>query len=197
MNRRERKKEETRQSIIDCAVSLFRENGFQETTMEAIADRADVSKGTLYNYFSDKESILVGYFQTIIALYALQIKETLTDNSDIKMRLSNILGLVNQVFKNDHALAVIYFKYRMQEPFAIRIVDSSKRSGIEKWVLEIIEKAQQAGELRDDIPALVLTRHFHLLALSFLSTKIFTEEQLEIDSIKTQVIELFLNGAKL
>jgi AcrR family transcriptional regulator len=60
MNRRERKKEETRKNIITSALELFKEKGFQETLVEEISEKADVSKGTLYNYFSDKESILVG-----------------------------------------------------------------------------------------------------------------------------------------
>ena len=79
INRRERKKEETRVSIIDCAVSFFREKGFQETSMEEIAEKSDVSKGTLYNYFENKESILVGYFQTIIADYGKNMKENFAE----------------------------------------------------------------------------------------------------------------------
>jgi len=86
MNRRERKKEETRENIIDCAASFFREKGFQETSMEEIAKKSDVSKGTLYNYFKDKESILVGYFQVVIADYGKQIKEKFTESKDMNKR---------------------------------------------------------------------------------------------------------------
>lgn len=196
MNRRERKKEETRESIIYCAVTFFKEKGFQETSMEEIAEKSDVSKGTLYNYFQDKESILVGYFQTIIADYGKKMKESFTENRDIKSTLNNLLDFISDIFKNDKELAAVYFKYRMPSRFDVS-QDSSQRSGIEKWVLEIIEKAQQDGQLRIGIPALILTRTFQFLAMSFYISSIYTEEPFEVDLIKDQLIGLFLNGAKL
>ncbi len=54
MNRRERKKEETRIKIINCTIELFKDKGFSDTSMEEIAEKSDVAKGTLYNYFSDR-----------------------------------------------------------------------------------------------------------------------------------------------
>ena len=196
MSRRERKKEETRESIIDCAVSFFREKGFQETSMEEIAEKSDVSKGTLYNYFENKESILVGYFQTIIADYGKEMKENFAENKDIESTLYNLLAFISNIFKNDKELAAIYFKYRMPSRFDVK-PDNSQRSGIEKWVLGIIENAQQNNQLRRDIPALVLTRNFQFLTMSFFISSIYTDEAFEIDIIKDQLIGLFLNGAKL
>lgn len=196
MNRRERKKEETRGNIINCAVSFFREKGFQETSMEEIAEKSDVSKGTLYNYFQDKESILVGYFQTIIADYGKKIEENFEEKEYIKLTLYNLMDFISEIFKDDKELATIYFKYRMPSRFDFNH-NSSQRSGIEKWVLKIIEKAQQDNQLRKDIPALVLTRTFQFLTMSFFISSIYTEEPIEIDNIKDQLIGLFLNGAKL
>lgn len=43
--------------LLDAALKEFSERGFKRTTLEDIATRADVSKGTLYNYFSGKEEI--------------------------------------------------------------------------------------------------------------------------------------------
>jgi len=164
--------------------------------MEEIAEKSDVSKGTLYNYFENKESILVGYFQTIIAEYRKNMKEKFAENNDIKTTLYNLLAFMSNIFKNESELAVIYFKYRMSSRFDVK-PDSSERSGIEEWVLEIIEKAQHQGQLRLDIPALVLTRSFQFLTMSFLISSIYTEEPFKIDIIKDQLIGLFLNGAKL
>src|SRR5659263_436680 len=100
MNRRERKKEKTKDNIIDCAVSVFKEKGFKETSMEEIAEKSDVSKGTLYNYFQDKESILVGYFQTVIADYGKNMTENFVENKDIKSTLYNLIAFISDIFKN-------------------------------------------------------------------------------------------------
>ena len=56
--RREREKEERRQSILQAARDVFFENGFHRATVDNVAERAEVSKGTVYLYFESKETIL-------------------------------------------------------------------------------------------------------------------------------------------
>lgn len=57
-SRRERKKLEVRDRIRAAAIGLFREKGYGATTVEEIAERADVAKGTFFNYFPRKEALL-------------------------------------------------------------------------------------------------------------------------------------------
>lgn len=56
--RRERRKLEVYRRIRQAAVELFRNRGYDATTVEQIADRADVAKGTVFNYFPSKEALL-------------------------------------------------------------------------------------------------------------------------------------------
>lgn len=56
--RREREKRERRQSILRAAREVFFENGFHRATVDDVAERAEVSKGTVYLYFESKETIL-------------------------------------------------------------------------------------------------------------------------------------------
>ena len=61
LSRRERKKKETREKIFANAMQLFRLQGFNATSVEQITQHADVGKGTFYNYFSTKESIILEF----------------------------------------------------------------------------------------------------------------------------------------
>ena len=63
-----KKSEATRARILECALQLFRKNGFDKTTMRDIADSAGLALGAAYYYFPSKEAILLGY-------YALNQKE--------------------------------------------------------------------------------------------------------------------------
>lgn len=58
-SRQERQKEWQRSFILERAASLFAEQGFNDTTMEQIAEAAEFSKGALYNYFESKEDLFL------------------------------------------------------------------------------------------------------------------------------------------
>ncbi|MGC9357989.1 MAG: TetR/AcrR family transcriptional regulator [Anaerolineae bacterium] len=59
LSRWDRRKERTHRRLIEVADDLFRRKGFDVTTVEEIAERADVAKGTFFNYFESKEALLI------------------------------------------------------------------------------------------------------------------------------------------
>jgi AcrR family transcriptional regulator len=58
--RRQRKKNETRRAIAEAAMRLFLENGYENVTIAQIAEVADVSVNTVFNYFPTKENLFFG-----------------------------------------------------------------------------------------------------------------------------------------
>jgi AcrR family transcriptional regulator len=79
MGLREKKAQRSRDRIIVEAMTLFRGIGYESTTMEAIAEVADISPSTLYRYFPSKDSIVLSSFMGNTAkfseVFALRVKE--------------------------------------------------------------------------------------------------------------------------
>ena len=90
MSRRERKKKETREKIFANAMQLFRLQGFTDTSVDQITQRADVGKGTFYNYFSTKEAVVLEFSRR--SWQELINKGRQQSSMGTRQRLANLLG---------------------------------------------------------------------------------------------------------
>lgn len=81
----------TRSAIIDAALSLFLEHGYEQTTMRAIAERAGVSIGNAYYYFASKEHLIQGFYDRAAADHQAAAQVVLARESELDARLIAML----------------------------------------------------------------------------------------------------------
>lgn len=77
---REQQKHHRRERIFSSAMQLFKEQGFQTTTVQDIASAAQVSRGTVFNYYPYKEAILIDYLRLELAAMQERITVLAQDN---------------------------------------------------------------------------------------------------------------------
>lgn len=82
--RKEREKEERRAKILEAATDLFITEGFEKTTIRAIATRIEYSPGTIYLYFKDKEAILSELFQITFEAFGKKLMEAEAETDPIR-----------------------------------------------------------------------------------------------------------------
>jgi AcrR family transcriptional regulator len=82
-----KKSEATGKKILDAALDLFREEGFDETTMRAIAARADVATGAAYYYFPSKDAIVLAFYERSTAEMEPKIASALDGAKGFEQKL--------------------------------------------------------------------------------------------------------------
>jgi AcrR family transcriptional regulator len=80
--RKEREKERRRQQIIVAAKRVFSEKGYNRSTIEDIAQEAELSPGTLYLYFKNKEELFTSLSLRILQYLLIRLKEVAVDTAD-------------------------------------------------------------------------------------------------------------------
>src|ERR1041385_3722644 len=74
-SRRLRRKAEIHQKIYEAAIALFRNQGFESTTVQEICDVADTAKQTFFNHFPGKDHILAEYHRRLVNDILQEISE--------------------------------------------------------------------------------------------------------------------------
>ena len=165
--KREQKKELTRKVILHAAEAEFSRRGVKDTTVAHIMEAAGLGIGTFYNYFASKGEVLLAMTAAPIAAVKQQIKdlnqkqvsatETLAALSATVARFIDehrfILQLLNN--SNDH--------FARSAEDGENAADAIKSPGFRPLFERIIKDGQQTGEIRQDIPASVMTEMFHAI----------------------------------
>jgi len=86
-----RKAEETRNRILDAALRLFRERGFEQTTMRDVADEAGVATGAAYYYYRSKEELVLAFYLRTDEEAAGIFAETIASTKDLGKRIRGII----------------------------------------------------------------------------------------------------------
>jgi AcrR family transcriptional regulator len=103
--------EETRRLIVDTALTLFRERGFDETTIRDIAARAGLSLGAAYYYFKSKEAIVGAYYDYVQHEHVTRAREAFAREGDLRGRLRAALHSKIDIMREDRRLLRALFRY--------------------------------------------------------------------------------------
>lgn len=105
-----KKGEETRARIVEAALDLFREHGYDATTMRSVADRAEVSLGNAYYYYKSKEHLLHAYYERMSQDHDAAVENAIEGVLDLEQRVGRALLAKLDVIEPYHRFAGLLFK---------------------------------------------------------------------------------------
>ena len=111
---REKKKSERKDRIFSTAVDLFNEKGFSKTSMQDIANNANLAVGTLYNYFPSKNYLLLDIMHEEIEI---TITETNTLFNDVNLQDKSAKEIIRSLVKKIFSIPLLVNKESLKEIF--------------------------------------------------------------------------------
>ncbi|MEW2509865.1 TetR family transcriptional regulator [Streptomyces sp. NPDC046870] len=154
------KSEQTRALILETAMRLFQERGYDKTTMRAIAKEAGVSVGNAYYYFEGKEHLIQGFYDRIAAEHQAVVREVLDRETDLEARLAGVLTAWLDIARPYHEFAVQFFKNAADPDSPLSPFSPESEHAREQAVSvhrEVLagSRSKVAPELRDVLPELM------------------------------------------
>ena len=158
--------EETRRLILETALALFRERGFEETTIRDIAARAGLSLGAAYYYFKSKEAIVGAYYDYVQAEHLARAREAFARGGDLRQRLRAALHTKIDIMQEDRRLLRALFRYGGEPEHPLSWFGPATRE--QRQLSTAVFAAALEGErlpddVRDAAPTLLWTLHMGIL----------------------------------
>src|SRR6266478_3195943 len=153
------KGEQTKALILDSALQLLQERGYEQTTMRLIAQQAGVSLGNAYHYFSSKEHLIQAFYQRTHDEHLAATAPVLERESNFKARLLAVMRLKISTLEPYHEFAGVLFKtaadpHSPLNPFADESAPTRRDSLRLFEDLVADSKARIPGDLLDKLIAM-------------------------------------------
>ncbi|MEV7416380.1 TetR family transcriptional regulator [Streptomyces sp. NPDC089919] len=154
------KSEQTRTLILETALRLFQERGYDKTTMRGIAKEAGVSVGNAYYYFESKEHLVQGFYDRIAAEHQAAVRPVLDAETDLQKRLAGVLTAWLDIAAPYHEFAAQFFKNAADPESPLSPFSAESEHAREQAIAvhrEVLggSKAKVPEELREILPELM------------------------------------------
>ncbi|HEY1348031.1 MAG TPA: TetR/AcrR family transcriptional regulator [Ktedonobacteraceae bacterium] len=192
---KERQRQERAELILETAASILGEKGYHETSMDEIAARVGVAKGTLYQHFASKEDLVLALFARELEKTQQMVDQMISSPGSAREKLETFLVWTYQRFtrQNRQLLWTIYDtigKNVLEERLHIREHIDRLHPAIES----IFGDGKRAGEFDATLSTAVMLTSF----LSLLSPRgyelVQERESLTPEELARQVARLFFQG---
>ena len=193
---RERKKARTHQGIVDAAVEVFRERGYERTTVEEIVRRVEISQPTFYKYFGSKDAVLREVAGGMLREWALEAEAGgRQEGESTGAVLRRIFETLASTMLEDRPLWQCIVLADALNPMRAPEQRDADRDAT-RGIAAILARGQRSGEITERFSAVRLAEN--LIAMQIIDCLAWGADMLEdrsLEEVLAENLEFFLRGA--
>ena len=137
-----------RDAILEAALEVFRENGYERTSVRAIAERAGIPISSLYAHIKGKEELFLELVAPVLERAKLDMAEIVASDDAVRDKLRRAIVHAAGAFDANHEELVIYLRDFF--PILERADPQARREYEQTWI-DLIAEGVQEGVLRADL----------------------------------------------
>ncbi|MGZ4106444.1 MAG: TetR/AcrR family transcriptional regulator [Tumebacillaceae bacterium] len=191
--RRERKKRETRNNIFTTAMKLFQERGFDATTIDMIAEQADVARGTVFLHFPSKEAILaqMGHER----FEEIQELRSEWDRSDwsCEEKVMKVFQIALARNEENFPLVKVWVRSTLASPSAM-IHERQQVVSMRTLMADILEDGQESGQLKEEMDPIIAGHMLENIYLHAVYDWVLSEGHWSIEEILATKVHYLFGG---
>lgn len=168
-SRRERSKADKMRRILAAGEKLFSKQGFDRTTVQQIADEADVGVGTLFLYISDKSELLLRLFHSAVEAELKEAIRRLKAGRKFVPAVRRFLEDLIAPYEKNRELAKVFCREFLFHKGQIRAELDNQASEIMRALAEVIAIAQKRGDIDKGVDPSVSALHLYAIFNSTLA----------------------------
>jgi AcrR family transcriptional regulator len=145
----------TRALILEKALEIFREQGFDAATIRSIAKSAKVATGAAYYYFPSKEAIVAAYYDHVQERHEAKVRESVVGTMDLRERLGIVFHSKLDILKSDRKFLGALFRYAGEPDHPLSVFGkgtASQRAHSVSIFREALADSEISDELRQLLP---------------------------------------------
>lgn len=191
-------KEQRQAELLEKAIEVFAERGYQSTTMDEIAERAGVSKGMLYIYFKNKEALFGAVFRWFGKMTGEMMLEALSGVEDESDQLRRITAIWAEIAIHHRDFVPLFLDFwaaasmkGMRNDYAEDLATMYEEN--RTMIVGIIEQGKSRGKFRPDVDAQAIA-YLLVGSMDGFYIQSWLSQPEKLDQLMSRSTELLLDG---
>ena len=200
-NRKERERQRHREEVLEAAEVVFAEKGFYRSTVEDVAERAEFSIGTLYNFFSSKEELYQSLMEMRIHQLNVEANAVLDEASNPEELIQAYIRAKIELSFKYESFAKLYTRERMGDRFSNAELWREKMGPLFEQVHKRLTRAFQegiaTGRFRSDLDQVDMAIALDGMTDEFMFEWLVNPARVKLEEKFNVICGLILDGVKI